>query len=112
MYKDDKLKRIEKPRRTTRTSNAFKMRQDKLINTILDEHGDQASVVRTPLPTGYHAPTDNVPGDPKTSTDFPLWGASATWQLVPGQTLVMPSTTWPGSVPIRLLETGKHYGTL
>lgn len=56
-----------------RDNNGFSLRQLRLIAKTLEEHWHQCSLAKTPLPAGYHAPTEGVSdGDPATSTDFLL----------------------------------------
>ncbi|KAI7956932.1 hypothetical protein MJO28_004027 [Puccinia striiformis f. sp. tritici] len=55
----------------TRTANGFLLRQKKLVDKILQEHWDQVTIARTPLPSGYSATTvDESEGDRATSTDY------------------------------------------
>ncbi|KAI7933088.1 hypothetical protein MJO29_017035 [Puccinia striiformis f. sp. tritici] len=55
----------------TRTTNGFLLRQKKLVDKILQDHWDQISIARTPLPSGYNGVTStDADGDKTTSTDY------------------------------------------
>lgn len=53
-----------------RTNKGFTLCQKKLIEKILEEHWDKSSLAKAPLPSAYHAPTDNVTDGPETLTAY------------------------------------------
>jgi hypothetical protein len=52
------------------TNQGFDLRQKKLIDKVLTDHWDQASLACSPLPTCYTAESTVEDGDSNTSTEY------------------------------------------
>jgi hypothetical protein len=62
----DTIVRVE----VLRNDQGFDLRQKKLIDQVLYKHWDQASLARSPLPTGYAAKSAGEAGESSTSTAY------------------------------------------
>jgi hypothetical protein len=57
--------------KVTRNTAGFALQQKKLIKKLLNNHWDQKSCARSPLPSGFQSTTaEQVKGDGFTSTDY------------------------------------------
>lgn len=100
----------------TQNDRGFCLSQTKLINKILDDYWEKASLTKSPAPSGYHALTENVPDrDTHTSTDYLSQVGSLSYLVVgtqPDLAYVVNYMAFSSSKPTRKLESTQTYCSL